>query len=187
MAEDWLVWLMQRSCMMTNNMLLTIHCFLRRQVYHFMILSVPCNKLSCLLPGNPSEKKELQTAMKASDLNNFLQGISTVETLKQIIEEEVSTYKELMNNKGSAIAISFDEDEETVLDSPAIKKLLQETLSENLSNIYLAYICDCLTLGENVDFKDVLTHNIVFEIADPEINGGYKTKAELNQLIERLN
>ena len=122
--------------------------------------------------------------MKASDLNLLLHDLSTTDTFKQLIQEEVSSYSKLMEKKGSNIPLIFDEDEEIILDRSAIRKLLVKTSLGKLTNVDLAYICDCLTLSEKVDFKDEKTQNIVFEIADPEINGGYKSNIELRRLIE---
>ena len=122
--------------------------------------------------------------MKASDLNLLLHDLSTTDTFKQLIQEEVSSYSKLLEKKGSNIPLIFDEDEEIILDCFAIRKLLVKTSIGKLTNVDLAYICDCLTLSEKVDFKDEKTRNIVFGIADPEINGGYKSNIELRRLIE---
>ena len=74
-----------------------------------------------------------------------------------------------------------------MLNDEAIKKLLLEALSGNLSKIHLAYICDCLTLGEKVHFENENLKDLIFEIADPEINGGYKTNSELIRIIENFS
>jgi hypothetical protein len=125
--------------------------------------------------------------MKSSDLNNLFNDLSTGDDLKQAIQGEVTTYRELMKKRGSSIPLIFDEDEEITLDSSAIKKLILETLSQRLCNVDLAYICDCLTLGEKVDYSDEKAKDIVFEIADPEINGGFKSDWELKNFIEEFN
>lgn len=91
-----------------------------------------------------------------------------------------------MEKVGLRISLIFDEDEELLLNDTSIKKLLQETLSGSLSNVDLAYICDCLTLGERVDYESEEAKNIIFEIADPEINGGYKSDEELKSMINAL-
>lgn len=101
-----------------------------------------------------------------------------------MLRQEVESYSELLIKKGSSISMIFDEDEEVIIDNPAIQKLLKETIDGRLSNVALAYICDCLTLGEKVDFKDEEAQDIVYRIADPEINGGFKSDMELKQLIE---
>lgn len=125
--------------------------------------------------------------MKSSDLNNLFNGLSTGIDLKKVIQEEVTSYGELMKKRGSSIPLILDEDEEITLNISAIVKLMQETLSGRLNNVDLAYICDCLTLGEKVDYTDEKAKDIVFEIADPEINGGFKSDLDLNNFIDFLN
>ena len=122
--------------------------------------------------------------MKASDLNILFKDLSTGEDVKQTIRLEVSSYVELMKKKGSSIPLLFNEDEEVIINSSAIEKLLKETLSGRLTNIDLAYICDCLTLGERVNYTEEKLKDIVFEIADPEINGGFKSDMELMEFME---
>jgi hypothetical protein len=103
------------------------------------------------------------------------------------IQAEVASYSELMKKMGASIPLIFDEDEEITLKSSSITILLQEALSGSLSNVHLAYICDCLTLGQKIDYADEKLQDTIFTIADPEINGGYKTHLELKTLIEGLN
>ena len=125
--------------------------------------------------------------MKSSDLNNLFNGLSTGIDLKRAIQGEITSYGELMKKRGSSIPLLLDEDEEITLNSSAIEKLMQETLSGRLNNVDLAYICDCLTLGEKVNYADEKAKDIVFEIADPEINGGFKSDLDLNNLLDHLN
>jgi len=114
-----------------------------------------------------------------------LVGISTGEDLQRIIEKEASFYYQLlMEKKGSSILLKSNEDEEINLDGSAIKILLHETLSGRLSSVKLACICDCLSLGEKVLFHDEMVQSIVFDIADPEINGGFKSDKELKAIIK---
>jgi hypothetical protein len=123
--------------------------------------------------------------MNSSDLNKLLVGISTGEDLQIIIQKEASFYYQLMmEKKGSSIPLKFNEDEEINLDGLAINTLLHETLSGRLSNVQLAYICDCLTLGEKVFFLDEKVEDMVRSIADPEINGGFKSDTDLKTIIE---
>jgi hypothetical protein len=122
--------------------------------------------------------------MNSSDLNKLLFGISSGEDLQRIIQKETSFYYQLlMEKKGSSFSLKFNEDEEINLDGSAIKILLHEALSGRLSSVQLAYICDCLTLGEKVLFLDEMVEDIVHSIADPEINGGFKSDAELRTII----
>ncbi|HEV7349852.1 hypothetical protein [Telluribacter sp.] len=124
--------------------------------------------------------------MKSSELNKFLYTGLGGDDFKALIENEAASYGQLMEKVGLRISLIFDEDEELLLNDTSIKKLLQETLSGSLSNVDLAYICDCLTLGERVDYESEEAKNIIFEIADPEINGGYKSDEELKSMINAL-
>lgn len=125
--------------------------------------------------------------MNSSDLNKFLLGNLSSKEIEILIEEEVENYSLLMKKKGSSIALNIYEDQEIFIDTKQIKRLLEETLSGNLSNIYFAYICDCLTLGERTRFKNKKIVDIIFDSADPEINGGYKSNEDLKQMLAHLN
>jgi len=91
-----------------------------------------------------------------------------------------------MNKKGSTIDLRFSEDEEITLDKLRFKKLLDFVIAGRLSNIHLAYICDCLTLADKLTTDDE-TKDFIFEIADPEINGGYLDKERLTYMVSRIN
>jgi hypothetical protein len=125
--------------------------------------------------------------MKSSELNKFLNKSFTGTEFKALIESEAAYYGKLMEKKGSSIPLIFNEDEELLLNEASIKRLLQETLLGGLSNVDLAYVCDCLTLGERIDYDSQGAKDVVFEIADPEINGGYKSREELQRMIDTFN
>jgi hypothetical protein len=124
--------------------------------------------------------------MKSSELNGLLNGSFSGEDLHRLIKDEVSNYSLLMKKKGSTIPLRFYEDEEIFLKNSNFTKLLLGTLSGGLSNIHLAYICDCLSLGEEVHFENEKLKDLVFGIADPEINGGYKKDSEIKEFIADL-
>jgi hypothetical protein len=124
--------------------------------------------------------------MKSSELNRLINGLSTADYFKQLIQQDVLTYYKLMSQKGSTIPLNFYEDEELSLDNNAIKKLLQVVISGKLTNVDLAYVCDCLSLSETIIFSDEKIQDVIYEIADPEINGGFKSNLELKQIIDRL-
>jgi hypothetical protein len=124
--------------------------------------------------------------MKSSDLNKLLAGTISAGEFKAAIQDESSVYKKLMEIKGSTIPLKFLEDEEIILGNSDINLLIQEALAGNLITEQLSYICDCLTLGEMVSFENQLVEDIIYEFADPEINGGYKSKTELVKIADRL-
>jgi hypothetical protein len=124
--------------------------------------------------------------MKSSDLNSFLSGNINAIDIKNSIQQDVENYSRLMKREGLTIPLNFSDNETIYIDQVKLKKLLLETIDGNLSNIHLAYICDCLTLAEDIDFENETILNMIYEIADPEINGGYKSIDELKKLTEEL-
>ena len=124
--------------------------------------------------------------MNSSDLENALNGYSSVQTLADKISKEVEEYKLLLKKVGSSIPLRFNEDKGIFLSNSSIKKLLKETFEGTLSNAHLAYICDCLTLGERVLFESDDLKELIFDLADPEINAGFKTPEEIAYLLNKF-
>ena len=125
--------------------------------------------------------------MKTSELLDFINGKMSSEQFKLTLAGDVKTYESLLKKKGSSIPLHFIEDRELVLDTAVVKTLLQETCNGKISNVDLAYICDCLTLGEIVRFENEVVEDIIFEIADPEINGGFKNEQDVKNYLQRLS
>ncbi|HEV8506051.1 MAG TPA: hypothetical protein VGQ53_11645 [Chitinophagaceae bacterium] len=124
--------------------------------------------------------------MNTSDLENALNGYSSAQTLADKISKEVEEYKLLLKKAGSSIPLRFNEDKGIFPSNSSIRKLLKETFEGALSNAHLAYICDCLTLGERVLFESDDLKDLIFDLADPEINGGFKTPEEIAYLLNKL-
>ena len=123
--------------------------------------------------------------MKSRDLNRLLDDKFTVDDFKATIADEVENYGQMMNKKSSTIDLRLHEDEEITLDKFRFKKLLDFIIAGRLSNIHLAYICDCLTLADKLTTDDE-TKNLIFEVSDPEINGGYMDKETLTDMVSRI-
>lgn len=124
--------------------------------------------------------------MKTSDLCDYINCLISGETLAGFISDEIEVYKSLFQKKGTSIPLNFTEDKNIILNKSSVCKLLNDTHDGHLSNIHLAYICDCLTLGENVTFENEVIEEIIIQIADPEINGGFKSPDEISELIDKL-
>jgi hypothetical protein len=124
--------------------------------------------------------------MRSRELNKFLDDKFTADEFKASIADEVENYGRLMNKKGSTVDLRLNEDEEITLDKLRFKKLLDFVIAGRLSNIHLAYICDCLTLADKLT-TDEKTRDLIFEIADPEINGGYLDNERLTDMVSRIN
>jgi len=124
--------------------------------------------------------------MNSSDLEKVFSGEIKALALHEKISEEVTNYSILSQKRGSSIPLYFFEDTDLVLTKKNMIHLINETIAGNLNSIDLAYICDCLTLAEKVNFKDEQVKDIVFEFADPEINGGYKSVENLAEYLSNL-
>jgi hypothetical protein len=124
--------------------------------------------------------------MTSRDLNRLLDDKITVDDFKATIADEVENYGRLMNKKGSTIELRLYEDEEIMLDNLRFKKLLDFVIVGRLTSIHLAYICDSLALADKLT-TDEKTKNMILEIADPEINGGYMDKETLKDMVSRTN
>jgi hypothetical protein len=139
-------------------------------------------------------KKDYQTLtssrtsfeMTTRDLNRLLHDKLTVEEFKTLLADEVDNYGRLMNQKGSTIDLRLYENEEITFDKLKFTKLLDLVITGQLSNIHLAYICDCLTLADKLR-TDEKIKSLIFEIADPEINGGYLDKKTLTDMVSKIN
>lgn len=125
--------------------------------------------------------------MISKELNHYLNETLTIDVFKDGIRGEVADYESLMKKKGSTINLYYDDVENVYLNKVGVTKLLEETISGKLTNIELAYICDCLTLAEKIEFESEQIEDLIFGIADPEINGGFKTEMELKSLLEKVN
>ncbi|WP_396188168.1 hypothetical protein [Flavobacterium sp.] len=121
--------------------------------------------------------------MISKELNDYLNERTTIDVFKNGIREEVADYESLLKKKGATINLYYDNVENVYLENSSVKKLLEETISGKLTNIELAYICDCLTLAENIEFQNEQVQDFIFGVADPEINGGFKTEKELKSLL----
>ncbi len=124
--------------------------------------------------------------MKTGELNRLLNDKLTVEDFKASVTDDVENYRKMMTKTGSTIELRLDEDEEVVLDILKFRKLLDFVIEKRLSNIHLAYICDCLTLADKLT-ADEKTNDLIFQLADPEINGGYADKETLTYMVSKIN
>ena len=125
--------------------------------------------------------------MTSSALNLLITGRISGNDFSALLADEITTYGTLIKKMGAGIPLIFNEDEAIAIDHVWLKGLLKEVLTGSLNTMELAYICDCLTLGERVTYSDWKLKDIIFEIADPEINGGFSTISEIEVLIHQLN
>jgi hypothetical protein len=130
---------------------------------------------------------KLTTIMNSSIINLFIEDrLSGIELYRRI-EGEVAEYIASMAKLGSTTNLYFSEDETIYIDKCALVKLLSEVLHGNVTPQGLAYMCDCFTLSERIDYQNELIKDSIFEIADPEINGGFKSGSELQEILRKIN
>jgi len=122
----------------------------------------------------------------ANDLNRFLENRLDVNEFKSLIEHQVITYSKKMKKPGSSIELNLLENEPIVIDNPRMKRLFLSVINGHLSNIHLAYICDCLSLTEDLEFENDTVKEIFYQCTDPEINGGYKSLGDLKAIFAQL-
>jgi hypothetical protein len=103
------------------------------------------------------------------------------------IEGEVSEYIASMAKLGSTTNLYFSEDETIYINKCALVKLLSEVLHGNVTPQGLAYMCDCFTLSERIEYQNELIKHSIFEIADPKINGSFKSGNELQEILRKIN
>jgi uncharacterized membrane protein len=124
--------------------------------------------------------------MTSREFNRLLDDIVSAEYFKVSISDEVENYKRLMKKLGSSITLQLVENEKIVLNKTKFKRLLGMVNSGQLSNVHLAYICDCLSMANDLTADDI-TSDIIHELADPEINGGYADEETIMELMRRLS
>ena len=110
--------------------------------------------------------------MKASELNNYFDNVLSLEVFFEKLRPEVSEYISKMPKRGSSIPIYFEEDQEVNFANIKLRKLLIEISLENYNLNTLAYICDCLTVGEKIHYTDPISTEIIFDLADNEMCAG---------------
>ena len=125
--------------------------------------------------------------MTSSALNLLITGRISGNDFSALLADEITTYGTLIKKKAADIPLVFNEDEVIAIDHIWLKGLLKEILTGSLNKLELAYICDCLTLGERVIYSDGKLKDLISEIADPEINGGFRTISEIEVLIDQLS
>lgn len=124
--------------------------------------------------------------MTAKDLNNLLTGRLSPKSFVESIKSEVQNYQHLMSKRGSTIDLILVENEIIEIDTSKLSKLLNLVVDNQLTNVHLAYICDCLSLSDEVCMTDNKIKDIVFRLADPAINGGFVSKQEILELLDNL-
>ena len=124
--------------------------------------------------------------MNATDFNLFLGGKISPDKFRALINTQITNYLKQITNKETTMDLHFLEDESIHLDALKFKALLNLIVSGELSNVHLAYICDCFAMADKVTFETDQIKEFVFELADPEINGGFRQMKELELMASKI-
>ncbi len=116
--------------------------------------------------------------MKASLLYKFLSGEINIQQFKIKIDEEIATFrvKLKLHKKGGSVSISIEDDLEFTFKSEYLLKLCDHYLKEELDNVELEYIADCITLREPDDYENEELIDLLEEIAGTWVNGEMTTE-----------
>lgn len=123
--------------------------------------------------------------MTSKNLNDLLIEKISPESFLKSIKKEVENYQQLIGKTGATIHLDFTENQEIKIDKLKLSRLLHLVLEDQLTNVHLAYVCDCLTLSEYIDMTDK-ARAIVFKLADPEINRDFTSKDGILELLSDL-
>ena len=124
--------------------------------------------------------------MKTSTLKSYFENRIAFSDLIDSIHAEVMMYSDRMKHPGSTIPLNFVEDEQMHVTRNDFRRLLNDFAVSETSTVALSYICDCLTLAERISHSDNALSEMIFDIADPEINGGYKSGLELTIISKNI-
>lgn len=124
--------------------------------------------------------------MKLKTLIDYFMNNISCDAMTQEISEEVATYSKSRIDKGGSTQLYVDvEGCELRLKIDDIAKLCRDYLNEQINNETLQYIAEVLEQSEAVEIESKDVEDIVYVLANPEIN--YPLNKELVSVIEKWN
>jgi len=124
--------------------------------------------------------------MKASDIYNLLEHKYSINDFRISYKSEFDEYSKLLKKIGSTISIKIKEDFEFVFGQQHLITIAEFYLSNELSEIEINYLVDCILLSENIQIVDEKLHEMLETFTDSEINGVLTTDYVV-QIISFLN
>jgi hypothetical protein len=118
--------------------------------------------------------------MKISFLHKFLTSFVSIGQFKSQINKEVEIYKLQLQKKGASIALFIEEDFEFVFTKDYILKLCDYYLSDELNCSELEYVVDCITITENITYKNEELFDFLELMTDSKVNGEITKEKILN-------
>ena len=123
--------------------------------------------------------------MRTSEFKKYLDDQISADVFFEKIREEVANYSLLMKRKGASISLNFEEDQIITLSINNLIKIVKDIHLNQVDPSAISYICDCLTLADGVNYETEAARELVYEFADPEINGGFKSREDLKIILDR--
>jgi hypothetical protein len=119
----------------------------------------------------------------STDILSYFEGQISAKEFSDRISDDVLTYSKGLSKKGSSIPLNFNDDRDILIKSEDLGKILGDILTLNFTPLELAFVCDCFTLSDRVEYFDEDVEELVYGFADPEINGGIKTVNEIKDIL----
>ena len=124
--------------------------------------------------------------MKALDIYNLLEHTYSINDFRISYKSEFDEYSKLLKKIGSTISIKIKEDFEFVFGQQHLITISEFYLCNELSEIEINYLVDCILLSENIQIVDEKLHEMLETFTDSEINGVLTTDYVV-QIISFLN
>ena len=110
--------------------------------------------------------------MKATLLFKFLCEEIDIKQFKHKVDEEIVAFRvNLTHKKGSSLPISIEDDLVFTFKKEHLLKLCDHYLKDELDNVELEYVVDCITLREPDDYENEQLIYILDSMTDPKVNG----------------
>ena len=85
--------------------------------------------------------------MRLSHLKGVFSNLSSIESIKDVAKDEVDYYTKMSLKKGSSMPVIIEEDTDLYIERKDIIKLCKAYLEGLLSEDYVYYVVDVLTMS----------------------------------------
>jgi hypothetical protein len=132
--------------------------------------------------GGLKEDRNKKEHMKISIIAKLLNNEIDVFKFKEIINNEILEYSNLLKKKGSSISIFLIEDDNILIKSRDFNFLCNLFLEDKLDNYEILYIMDALSLSSNIQFENEKIRESVEEFGFTE--NGNLSKDSVRKYME---
>jgi len=104
--------------------------------------------------------------MKISDIFKILENSSEVNKFIEKYSNEFINYGNKLNKKGASTPIRVDDDFSFIFNKKHLINICQYFLTDNLTELQINYIVDCLTLSDSVSFENEELRELLEALTD---------------------